>query len=78
GNVEIWVLWWICQLRLSVRCQPRSSMEHEKVSLHQLFVSSSTYPTISTDISTAIRYMEIWIRVLRSSSVYIEIPLVDR
>ncbi|KAF2840988.1 hypothetical protein M501DRAFT_1002073, partial [Patellaria atrata CBS 101060] len=65
GNVEVWVLWWICQL--SVRCQPRSSMEYEKVSLQQLFVSSSTDSTISTDIST----------ILGSSSVYIEIPLVD-
>ncbi|KAF2837788.1 hypothetical protein M501DRAFT_995027, partial [Patellaria atrata CBS 101060] len=66
GNVEVWVLWWICQL--SVRCQPRSSMEHEKVSLQQLFVSSSTDSTISTDTSTIIRYCH----------VCIEIPLVDR
>ncbi|KAF2836160.1 hypothetical protein M501DRAFT_997407, partial [Patellaria atrata CBS 101060] len=66
GNVEVWVLWWICQL--SVRCQPRSSMEQEKVSLQQLFVSSSTDSSISTDISTIMRYIEIWIRVLGSFS----------
>ncbi|KAF2835095.1 hypothetical protein M501DRAFT_999664, partial [Patellaria atrata CBS 101060] len=58
GNVEVWVLW--CIYQLSIRCQPRSSMEHEKVSLQQLFLSSSTDSTISTDISTT----------LGSSSVY--------
>ncbi|KAF2835309.1 hypothetical protein M501DRAFT_999364, partial [Patellaria atrata CBS 101060] len=66
GAVGVSVLWWIYQL--SVRCQPRSSMEHEKVSLQQLFISSSTDSSISTIISTT----------LSSSSVYIEIPLVDR
>ncbi|KAF2836537.1 hypothetical protein M501DRAFT_996729, partial [Patellaria atrata CBS 101060] len=65
GTVEVWVLWWIYQL--SVRCQPQSSMEHEKVSLQQLFISSSTDSTISTDISTT----------LSSSLVYIEIPSID-
>ncbi|KAF2839156.1 hypothetical protein M501DRAFT_1003711 [Patellaria atrata CBS 101060] len=49
----------------------------KKISLQQLSVSSSTDSTISTDISTTIRHIEIWIRVLGSSSVYIEIPLVD-
>ncbi|KAF2841117.1 hypothetical protein M501DRAFT_1000276, partial [Patellaria atrata CBS 101060] len=49
GNVEVWVLWWICQL--SVSRQPRSSMEHKKKSLFNNYLFRPQLTPLSQQIS---------------------------